>query len=113
MKKAAPYRSRWKSAGIKIAACISHLQGKEIYVLARFTPFVEVRAGTPIKICHVLCAAGTCYFCKAPVNVEIKQANRFMDSLFKTIRLCGTAVNFFVPGAKAVTGTNRTCDTVS
>ena len=68
-EKAAPYRSRWRSAGIKIVACISHLQGKEIYVLARFTPFVEIGASTFIKACHIGVGTRSLYFRKTILGV--------------------------------------------
>ena len=83
MKKAAPYRSRWRSAGIKIVACISHLQGKEIYVLARFTPFVEIGASTFIKACHIGVGTRSLYFRKTILGVIGQYGHRLMNSFSK------------------------------
>ena len=109
MKKAAPYRSRWRSAGIKIVACISHLQGKEIYVLARFTPFVEIGASTFIKACHIGVGTRSLYFRKTILGVIGQYGHRLMNSFFKAFKLRLPGVYFGIPMPKrAIPGAWRT-----
>ena len=109
MKKRPPYRSRWRSAGIKIVACISHLQGKEIYVLARFTPFVEIGASTFIKACHIGVRTRSLYFRKTILGVIGQYGHRLMNSFFKAFKLRLPGVYFGIPMPKrAIPGAWRT-----
>lgn len=71
-------------------------------MLARFTPFVEIGASTFIKACHIGVGTRSLYFRKTILGVIGQYGHRLMNSFFKTIRLRGTAVNFFVPRTEAV-----------